>query len=76
MRGGCAQLGPLGPQKWGRAGPWLLPDPQGGRGAWWVQSPAGEQVRAWETWALFQPCPEPVTLVQSLPGGSVRPTDP
>lgn len=25
---------------------------------------------------LFQLCPEPLTLVQSLPGGSVRPTDP
>lgn len=48
----------------------------GGRGAWWVLSPAGEQVRAWETRTLFQLCPESLTLVQSLPGGSVRPTDP
>lgn len=60
MRGGCAQPGPVVALLWQggtpRARQGRTPAPPRspeGRGALWVQSPAGEQVRAWETRSLL-----------------------
>ena len=60
MRGGCARPGPVvALLRWGqtpRVGQGRTPAPPRspeGRGALWVQSPAGEKVRAWETRSLL-----------------------
>lgn len=60
MRGGCAQPGPVVALvrrgQTPRVGQGRTPAPPRsleGRGALWVQSPAGEQVRVWETRSLL-----------------------